>query len=256
MNKRTVVAALSVVAAFSSVALADSTLSGHVLDIYHGLGSNNNGGYSHHFWNASDASTARFTGGAMTEGAAALVYAFCTDANYLNPTNPSTYYLVDVTDAPVHPGGNPGNPTHTYTPQNRTDVNATALAGLNSGILNSLGFLSSSFQSNLSSNVTISGFTFTKAAWIEGLQKEIWHNLGVDGVGLGGAGSAQAAIESLRTAYLSSPIVVRILGVDNGGNQGQDMLVIVPLPPAAWAGIGSLAGVMVVGLVRRRRQLS
>lgn len=39
------------------------------------------------------------------------------------------------------------------------------------------------------------------------------------------------------------------------GNR-QDLLTIVPLPPAAWAGIGSLAGVMAFGYVRRRKQLS
>jgi hypothetical protein len=42
---------------------------------------------------------------------------------------------------------------------------------------------------------------------------------------------------------------------DGMGNQ-QDMLTIVPLPPAAWAGIGSLAGVALIGVVRRRKQLN
>lgn len=36
----------------------------------------------------------------------------------------------------------------------------------------------------------------------------------------------------------------------------QDQLTIIPLPPAAWAGIGSLAGVALIGVVRRRKQLS
>jgi hypothetical protein len=39
------------------------------------------------------------------------------------------------------------------------------------------------------------------------------------------------------------------------GNR-QDQLTIVPLPPAAWAGIGSLAGVAAICYVRRRKQLS
>lgn len=36
----------------------------------------------------------------------------------------------------------------------------------------------------------------------------------------------------------------------------QDQLTLIPLPPAAWAGLGSLAGVMAIGYVRRRKQLS
>jgi hypothetical protein len=44
----------------------------------------------------------------------------------------------------------------------------------------------------------------------------------------------------------------------NGQYSGfrQDQLTIIPLPPAAWAGLGSLAGVMAIGYVRRRKQLS
>jgi hypothetical protein len=36
----------------------------------------------------------------------------------------------------------------------------------------------------------------------------------------------------------------------------QDQLTLIPLPPTAWAGIGSLVGVMAFGYVRRRKQLS
>lgn len=37
---------------------------------------------------------------------------------------------------------------------------------------------------------------------------------------------------------------------------GQTMLAVVPLPPAAWAGLSTLAGVAGVGIIRRRRQAS
>lgn len=45
---------------------------------------------------------------------------------------------------------------------------------------------------------------------------------------------------------------------NNGEYSGnrQDQLTLIPLPPAAWAGLGSLAGVMAIGYVRRRKQLS
>lgn len=39
-----------------------------------------------------------------------------------------------------------------------------------------------------------------------------------------------------------------------GGFADMDLFVVVPLPPAGWAGLGTLAGVMAIGYVRRRRQ--
>jgi hypothetical protein len=53
--------------------------------------------------------------------------------------------------------------------------------------------------------------------------------------------------------------VLRLYNRNSDGSDGalaQDQLTIVPLPPAAWAGMGSLAGVMAIGFVRRRRHVS
>jgi hypothetical protein len=50
--------------------------------------------------------------------------------------------------------------------------------------------------------------------------------------------------------------MVRVLGVSIGTgdtNLGQDLMVLVPLPPAAWAGLGSLAGVLGFTAIRRRK---
>lgn len=55
--------------------------------------------------------------------------------------------------------------------------------------------------------------------------------------------------------YGSLVRVLRLTSI-NDGSVRQDQLTIVPLPPAAWAGIGSLAGVAAIGYVRRRKQLS
>ncbi len=249
--KFALVAVAVAAAGMASSAMADSTLLGHVLSASNGLGSNNNGGYAHNLWGASDASTARFTGGAASEAEATTVYMFCVDANYLSTTNPATYHLVDVTGAPVQPGGNPGNPVGQFTAANRSALNATALAALAAGILDGRGFLASSFTSNLSQLVTIGADTFTKARWIEGLQKALWADLGVDQPQT--ITAAQTAIENLSLAHANDPIRVAILGVDNGNNRGQDMLVIVPLPPAGWAGLASLSGVGLFGVVRRRK---
>ncbi len=51
---------------------------------------------------------------------------------------------------------------------------------------------------------------------------------------------------------------VQVLVLSNGPGQNgfgnnQDMLTIVPLPPAAYAGMGTLAGVIGLGYIRRRR---
>ena len=47
---------------------------------------------------------------------------------------------------------------------------------------------------------------------------------------------------------------VRVLQMFNAdGSNAQDVLTIVPLPPAAYAGIGTLAGVIGMGYIRRRR---
>lgn len=50
---------------------------------------------------------------------------------------------------------------------------------------------------------------------------------------------------------------VRVLNMwtnANGTGNAQDMLTIVPLPPAGWAGLASLGGVIGMGYVRRRKQ--
>jgi len=38
-----------------------------------------------------------------------------------------------------------------------------------------------------------------------------------------------------------------------GGVNSQDQLTLIPLPPAAWAGLSTLAGVGFVGYIRRRK---
>jgi len=53
--------------------------------------------------------------------------------------------------------------------------------------------------------------------------------------------------------------VLRLWATYINGEYGgfrQDQLTLIPLPPAAWAGLGSLAGVMAIGYFRRRKQLS
>ena len=50
---------------------------------------------------------------------------------------------------------------------------------------------------------------------------------------------------------------MRVLNLyDDAGNNKQDVLVVVPLPPAALSGLALLAGVGLIGLRRRRRQFA
>jgi len=255
--------AIVAVASLSSVALADTTLRGHNLNSSTGLGTGNNGGYSHRFWEtgpAVNSATVPFTGGLLAEGGASTtVYTFCMDPNYLNTANPATYHIIPVTDAPFPATGNATGLD--YTTVHEAAVNATALAAESVGLMDSRGFLTTAFQTSRSSNVTISGFTFTKAKWIEGLQTKIWQNLGISGGSLNAGNLAvRNAIDSFRTPFLNAGIRVRVLGVDLGGNRGQDQLclvdqerVLIPLPPAAFAGMGALACVACFGVIRRRK---
>jgi len=67
---------------------------------------------------------------------------------------------------------------------------------------------------------------------------------------------AQAAISAAGTSESISAIGnVRVLTLtDSNGGRHQDILVLVPLPPAAAIGLGLMSAMGVVGLIRRRKQ--
>jgi len=60
---------------------------------------------------------------------------------------------------------------------------------------------------------------------------------------------------SLSGVVLGSRKVSADLGSLNFGIVGQTV-VVVPLPPAAWAGLSTMAGIAGIGFIRRRRQLA
>jgi hypothetical protein len=263
---------VAVAAGVASPAFADSTIQGHVLSVFHGLGTGDRGGYGHQFWGGTG-EAARFNTGTTAQNAS-YVYGFCTDANYLNSAPASTYHLIRVTEAPYHTTGNASGPLYTAA-QERT-LNAIALAARSIGILDDRGFLAAGMIGNgdvvlaihPSANVTldINGInqTLTQARWIEGLQNAIWRTLGgalAGDVTPGGPTAAEGYINAVAalSAFQNAPIRVRILGVDSptfNTNQGQDIMVLIPLPPAAFAGLGTLGMVLVLGHVRRRRNQS
>jgi hypothetical protein len=276
---------LIAVASLASNASAD-TIQGRNTDSSNGYGQGNNGGYQHKFWGGTGAA-ARFDTG-TTEANSSIVRAFCVDPNYLNSGSAQTYHLIRVTDAPLNTTGNAsgsGSPNDgtQYTAIGERRLNAIALAAKDMGLIDDRGFLDASIASQSNGdNATIDGQTTTLARWIGTLQLLIWEslyendapsvahgiwNLGdVAGYtddykpGLGNANQdAFNAITARAATYFNNQntnILVRVLGVSIGTgdtNLGQDLMVLVPLPPAAWAGLGSLAGVLGFTAIRRRK---
>jgi hypothetical protein len=91
---------------------------------------------------------------------------------------------------------------------------------------------------------------------IRSLQRAIWHSEDELPAGEYAADPVAVALYNWAVANNNGSIGnVRVLNLwtrrDNTGN-AQDLLTIVPLPTAGWAGIASLAGVFGAGYVRRR----
>jgi len=261
------VAILAIVAAAGLIQTAGAdTIQGLVISASTGYGQGNTGGYRHKFWGGTG-DAARFDTG-TTQANATEVRGFCVDRNFLNESV-NTYTLVGVQQAPVLP--NQGNAGGLYTAIGENRLNAIAKAGLAMGILDSRGFLDASYTTgNAGDSLTINAVTTTRARWVEAFQKLAWESLyEADGAGLawnltGGAytnaassAAAATAIQTAAAGFLNSSLLVRILGVQgSSADQGQDMLVLIPLPPAAWAGLSTMAGVFGLAYVRRRKQLA
>lgn len=71
-------------------------------------------------------------------------------------------------------------------------------------------------------------------------------------------GTLSTAEQSLYTTWNALPFSanadygVRAVNPFNNGTNAQSVLILIPLPPAAWAGVGTLAGLALFGVVRRR----
>jgi hypothetical protein len=283
MIRSTAASVLIAVLGIAAVANAD-TIQGRNMNSGSGYGQGNTGGYQHKFWGGTGAAAAFNTG--TTEANASVIRSFCTDPNLLNSAEAHEYTLVRVTDAPLLRTGNAGgsgspNEGTTYTAIAERRLNAIALAGRDMGLLDGRGFLASSVDSaNPDGNLTIDSQSVARKLWVSTLQLLVWESLyendvtsaphgiwnladvGADDYepGLSNASlNAFNAITARAATYfnnVNTEILVRILGVSIGSgdtNQGQDQMVLVPLPPAGWAGIGSLAGVLGLSVVRRRK---
>ncbi len=265
MKSKFVILAIVAAAGLVQTVSAD-TIQGRVMSASTGYGQGNTGGYRHKFWGGTGTAALFNTG--TSEANATEVRGFCVDRNFLQEVV-NTYTLVGVQGAPVLP--NSGNAGSQYTAIAENRLNAIAKAGLDMGIIDGRGFLSASYTgANGDEDITLNSVTTSRKKWVEAFQKLVWESLyESDGAGLtwnlnSGAYSnaatvaaAATAIQNAAAGYLNSDILVRVLGVQgNGADQGQDMLVLIPLPPAAWAGLSTMAGVFGLAYVRRRKQLA
>jgi hypothetical protein len=241
------------------------------------------GALAHHFWNASDSTMARFTDGQSlsvennaNENALRTVYTFCMDQRSYHEDR-QTYTYQRVTDAPIPVNGNPDGAVP-YTVDQERRLNAIMLASRNMGFVDNRGFFNNAQYGNdhgaaIALLVWESVWDETPASHSAGSQ--VWDIAGnqmgdgqwrVSNYTSNVNATVRGIIDTIRTAAYSlytnnlTPILVRSITTNVNGN-GQDQVVldlppapvIVPLPPAAWAGLGTLASLFACQRIRRRR---
>lgn len=157
---------------------------------------------------------------------------FCIDLGELAVNSPKGYQLVDLADAPM-----PGTPYGHVIAGKINAVVANAVA---------LGWIDSRLQANSGQADYL--------AKMGAIQAAIWQAVGGD-VQLS-AGQTNASLRNYHSVLMNSATFdheARISGLRAMVAPGaQDMLYVVPLPPAAFAGAGLLAAAFGVRAVRRR----
>jgi hypothetical protein len=140
-------------------------------------------------------------------------------------------------------GGNGGNGTEDPLHSRTARIYAEFRSIGNNGALGSL------FGGVLGTTLNDLG---TKA-----IQEAIWHSENELG---SVTGLAQQVYDWADDNYTDGELYdVRVLRLwthptdRNANNYAQDQLTLIPLPPAAWAGLSTLAGVGFVGYIRRRK---
>lgn len=159
---------------------------------------------------------------------------FCIDFNETaNLNQNSTYQIVDVANAPM-----PGTPYGQGIADQINAVVANAAA---------LGWIDNRLQADTNQTDYL--------AKMGAIQAAIWEAFGSD-VQVGNSRTTNA-LESYYNTLTDGNTFnshLRINGLKAMVADGQqDMLTVVPLPPAAFAGLGMLAGIAGVRTVRRRK---
>ncbi len=273
----------------SSAALATSTMRGEATPLrtdnlgYNVSGMSAGGSFAgalaHRFWNASDPYMARFTEGQTltvenntNENALRTVYTFCMDQRAYYE-NRQTYTLARVTDAPVPVNGNPDGAVP-YTVDQERRLNAIMLAARDMGFVDNRGFFNNtSYGRDHGAAIAL---LVWESVWDEtptshAAGSQVWDIAGrqmgdsqwrVSNYTTNVNSTVRGIIDTIRTAAYSlytnnlTPILVRSITTSVGQDQvvlDNPPVVVVPLPPAAWAGLGTLASLAACQRLRRRR---
>ena len=157
---------------------------------------------------------------------------FCIDVGEYATPGVATYEIIDLADAPV-----PGSPYGVVKADAVSAVVANAIA---------LGWIGADLQGD-SGQV---GYLGKMGA----IQAAIWEALGFD-VQVS-SGSTSSSLKTYYAQLMNSSTFNANLRTDGlkavAASGQQDMLFIVPLPPAAFAGAGMLAAAFGVRTLRRR----
>jgi hypothetical protein len=242
--KMTFVAAAVVAAAGMVGSATADTISGLFTGSYAATGVNTSAGNYNvgpltHTWSGGTGILADYNGSHRT---------FCIDRQTVSGST-QTFTLVAVEDAPIANSNNFGNPGFDYTNVQAHRLDAVARAAAAAGYLDGRGFYVGANDSSIGAAIQL-------AVW-----ESIWEPTGGAGWNLA-AGTFTATpsvaiqnvfdtlVASAATYYnINAPLLVRSLSTGNG----QDQMILVPLPPAAWAGIGTLGCVLGFSAIRRRR---
>lgn len=186
------------------------------------------------------------------------IQTFCLETNEFVSFGPSYFVEYAASAAGGGSGGSIGG----------QDALSSATAWLYSQAIGSPGGLASVFGG--------SGFNIADSGHQRAMQEAIWmleeENWEPGGPGTGSAYSVANQVAAWRDALIGQAnangtgslfgVMVARLWTSRSFNSstglwqfdgaGQDLLVLIPLPPAAWAGIGTLAAVIGFSYMRRR----
>ena len=160
---------------------------------------------------------------------------FCIELDQGASQLMKSYDIVDLASAPnpAAGGANPNNP-NAYGPTIATAIKKVVAAAIGLGWLN--GDLSAASATT---------------AQLAAIQGEIWRAVyGNASYSNGGVNTAATTLANTVTAGTYGSSVKGLRAMVSGSSQ--DQLYVVPLPPAAFAGLATLAGIAGVSRLRRR----
>ena len=253
MNRSTGFITIATVAALAGASYADGVV--NMTGAFPGYDGGNGGG------TFTATSVSGYNGESFGPGSTANSFqTFCLQENeFVNPFGSGTNYNTVIAGYTVLAGRS------NYDPSTGAAATASGIDELSS----TTALLYSTFRSSNDFSFLGAAAPASTSALAGALQLAIWYSEGELSDGTGATFDNYTAYTGNLTAVAmfnwamgannGSFYNVRVLQMfdrDSNGNStgnAQDMLTIVPLPPAAYAGMGTLAGVIGMGYIRRRR---